>query len=121
MYVNSLYSSSSGNCTRVYNDTTSILLDCGVSMKKIFADEEFPIDAIFCSHEHSDHVVGAGVICRKLKVPVYIHDQSYEPLKERIFKKCDDYIINFQGGHAVTIGDFRITVFSTQKTVVWAM
>lgn len=114
MYVNALYSSSSGNCTRVYNDSTSILIDCGVSMKRIFADGEFPIDAIFCSHEHTDHVAGAGVICRKLKTPVYIHEQSYEPLQERIFKKCEDYINNFKGGNAVTIGDFRITAFSTR-------
>ena len=114
MYVDSLYSSSSGNCTRVYNDTTSILLDCGVSMKRIFANGEFPIDGIFCSHEHSDHVAGAGVICRKLKTPIYIHEQSYEPLKERIFKKCEDYINDFKGGQSVTIGDFRIHAFSTR-------
>jgi len=114
MYIHSLYSSSSGNCTRVYNDTTSILLDCGVSMKRIFANGDFPIDAIFCSHEHSDHVAGAGVLCRKLKVPIYIHKKSYEPLMEKIFKKCEDYINEFEGGQAITIKDFRISAFSTR-------
>lgn len=114
MYIHSLYSSSSGNCTRVYNDTTSILLDCGISMKRIFHEEEFPINAIFCSHEHSDHVAGAGVLCRKLKMPIYIHDASYQPLKEKIFKKCEDYINEFHGGMEVTIGDFRITAFSAR-------
>ena len=114
MYVNTLYSSSSGNCTRVYNGTTSILLDCGVSMKKVFANDDFPIDAIFCSHEHTDHVAGAGVICRKLKTPIYIHNKSYEPLVEKVFKKCEDYINNFEGGHSVTIKDFRISAFSTR-------
>tara|TARA_Y100000310_G_scaffold337361_1_gene424242 strand:- start:961 stop:1728 length:768 start_codon:yes stop_codon:yes gene_type:complete len=114
MYIHSLYSSSSGNCTRVYNDTTSILLDCGVSMKRIFSEGEFPIDAIFCSHEHTDHVAGAGVICRKLKTPIYIHKKSYEPLTEKIFKKCEDYINEFEGGQAVTIKDFRISSFSTR-------
>ena len=114
MYIHSLYSSSSGNCTRVYNDTTSILLDCGVSKKRIFTNGDFPIDAIFCSHEHSDHVAGAGVLCRKLKVPIYIHKKSYEPLTEKIFKKCEDYINEFEGGQAITIKDFRISAFSTR-------
>lgn len=114
MKIQSLYSSSSGNSCRVFNDTTSILIDCGVSMKKLYTEGEFDIDALFITHEHSDHVGGAGVIGRKLKCPIYIHEESYNQIKDRIFKNCDDLINFIVGGDTVTIGDFEIHAFTTR-------
>ena len=111
MNIHPLYSSSSGNACRVFNNTTSILIDCGVSMKKVFSQGEFDIDAIFVTHEHSDHVGGAGVVCRKIQCPIYIHPKSYERSKEKIFKKCDDHINFFVGGNTATIGDFKVRGF----------
>ncbi|MBC8436923.1 MBL fold metallo-hydrolase [bacterium] len=114
MKVTSLYSSSSGNSCRVFNDDTSILIDCGVSAKKLFAEEEFPIDALFITHEHADHIAGAGVIGRKVGMPIYIHKDSYEPFKEKTFKKCDDIIKDIKGGDRIEIGDFSIKAFTTR-------
>ena len=114
MKINSLYSSSSGNACRIYNDDTSILIDCGVSGKKVFAEGDFPIDAIFISHEHGDHVAGAGVLCRKLDIPVYIHENSYEPIKDKIFKNCEDNIRFMKGGDRLELGDFSIKAFTSR-------
>ena len=69
-----LYSGSSGNCSYIETDNTKILIDCGVSSKKI--EEALnsigvslkEIDAILISHEHSDHIKGLPVICKNYHI-----------------------------------------------------
>lgn len=56
--VQSLYSSSEGNAARVYNDSTAILIDCGVTLKRLFERGEFDVDAISVTHGHTDHISG---------------------------------------------------------------
>lgn len=70
-------SGSSGNCIYIGTDNTHILLDAGISRKRI--DEGLhmaglsikDIDAIFVTHEHIDHIKGLGVLSRKDGIPVY--------------------------------------------------
>ena len=77
MRLCSLYSGSSGNSIYVGSENTHILVDVGVSAKKIIEaltnleikPEE--IDGILITHEHSDHIAGLGVILRKFGIPVY--------------------------------------------------
>ena len=77
MRLCSLYSGSSGNCIYVGSDNTGLLIDVGVSMKKVVTalnemdvkPEE--IKGILITHEHSDHIQGLGVFLRKDGVPVY--------------------------------------------------
>ncbi len=73
----SIASGSSGNCIYVGTDNSSVLIDAGVSCKRI-TDALKQIDrspsdltAIVITHEHSDHIAGLGVLCRKAHVPVY--------------------------------------------------
>ena len=50
-------SSSSGNATLIFNDTTYILVDCGVSAKKVFQiTGRKSFDALFISHEHGKKI-----------------------------------------------------------------
>ena len=64
----SIVSGSSGNCTLVCTDKTKILIDCGISGKKITAylndmginPEE--LNSIFVTHEHIDHTSGVGIL-----------------------------------------------------------
>lgn len=77
MRLCSLYSGSSGNSIYVGSDRTHLLVDVGVSAKKIteglaqlsLKPEE--IHAILITHEHTDHIAGLGVILRKYGIPVY--------------------------------------------------
>ena len=77
MYFGTIASGSSGNCLYVGTDTTHLLIDAGVSCKKILAGlESFGVDgrdiqAILVTHEHSDHICGIGVLSRKFHIPVY--------------------------------------------------
>ena len=66
----SLYSGSSGNSLLVNTENTNILIDAGVSSKKIetaLNNLEIPptsLDGILITHEHSDHVQGLGTFSK---------------------------------------------------------
>ncbi len=73
----SIISGSSGNCSLLTNGKTNILIDCGTSGKRIIealsklSVNEKTLSAILITHEHIDHTKGAGILMRRLKVPVY--------------------------------------------------
>jgi phosphoribosyl 1,2-cyclic phosphodiesterase len=74
----SLGSGSQGNATLVCSGTTRVLVDCGFSLKEVqqrlarlglTADA---LDALLVTHEHSDHVRGAGPLARRYGLPVFM-------------------------------------------------
>lgn len=77
MKICSIASSSSGNCIYVGTDNTHILIDAGISGKRLKAGLEVislapdQVDGILITHEHSDHIKGLGVFSRKYKIPIY--------------------------------------------------
>lgn len=70
-------SGSSGNCVYVGTEYTKILIDAGISGKNIDAGLDAigvkgsDIDALFITHEHDDHIKGAGIFSRKYGTPIY--------------------------------------------------
>ncbi len=77
MRLCSIASGSSGNCIYVGSESTHLLVDVGISKKRIeeslleleVQGEE--IDGILITHEHSDHIQGLGVFSRRYGVPIY--------------------------------------------------
>lgn len=82
-----LASGSDGNCTVIESDGEAIMIDAGVSCRRIlaFMDQEgidhSSVKAILLTHEHSDHVIGAGPTARKLNIPVYCNRPTFESCK----------------------------------------
>ena len=76
-------SSSSGNCVYVGTENTNILIDAGLSGKKV--EEGLSslgltgndIDGIFVTHEHSDHVKGIGVLSRRYNIPIFATEGTW--------------------------------------------
>lgn len=77
MRLCSIASGSSGNCIYIGSENTHLLVDAGISRKKI--EEGLAklnltgdmLDGILITHEHTDHIQGLGVFCRKYKIPVF--------------------------------------------------
>lgn len=88
MQLLTIASGSSGNSIFVSSDTTRILVDAGISNKKI---EEglrginlscSDIDALLITHEHSDHIRGLGVLARKFQIPIYSTKGTIEAIRK---------------------------------------
>ena len=87
MRLCSIASGSSGNCIYVGTDTTHVLVDVGISRKR--TEEGLKslgicpgeLDAIFVTHEHSDHISGLGVFSRKYNVPIYATTRTVDAIK----------------------------------------
>lgn len=113
----SLFSGSTGNSLLVQSDSTSILVDAGMSTKKIveaLAELDIPADTIsgiLVTHEHSDHIKGLGTLSKKYGIPVYTHMKTWQAMpveKEKIAFE-NQRIITFDDEFC--IGDLKILSF----------
>lgn len=77
MRITAIASGSSGNSIYVGSDTTHLLVDAGISGKRIQEGVNQldlsmnDIDGILITHEHIDHIAGLGVLARKYEIPIY--------------------------------------------------
>lgn len=115
----SLFSGSSGNCTFISDGKTNLLIDAGVSASRICSAlaqincSPRDIHGILLTHEHRDHIVGAGVLSRNFSIPVYANSGTIErtmPVTGWIF---DDYIHIFKTNEKFDVGDIEVFPFST--------
>jgi len=85
-----LASGSSGNAIYIGNDKTNILIDAGLSGRRIEeALKEIgvrcgDIDCILITHEHRDHILGAGVLSRRYDIPIYANEKTWEGIGKSI-------------------------------------
>ena len=114
----SLYSGSSGNSLFVQSDTTKILVDCGVSSKKIeealnsIEVDASSIDAILVTHEHSDHVKGLATFSSKFDVPVFSTAETFDNMEKITSKISNNNVNYFKADEKFCIGDLEILPFS---------
>lgn len=87
MRMCSIASGSSGNCIYVGSTATHVLIDAGISCKRIeegLKELELcgrDMDGIFVTHEHSDHVAGLCVLARKYHIPIYASEGTIAWMK----------------------------------------
>lgn len=120
----SLYSGSSGNSLFVQSENTKILVDCGVSCKKIeealksIEIDASSIDAILITHEHIDHVKGLSVIASKFNIPVFASNNTFDHMEKAISKIDEKNLKSFQVDDKFMIGDLEISPFSIPHDAV---
>ena len=114
----SLYSGSSGNSLFLESENTKLLIDAGVSSKKIenalnsleIAPES--IDGILITHEHSDHVQGLGTFAKKFNLPVFVNQKTLDAMPKQKEKISEKNINIFKIEEKFEIGDLKIKPFS---------
>ena len=121
----SLVSGSSGNASLISSGRTNILIDCGISAKKTDAllreaglsGGLNDIDALFVTHEHSDHIRGIKRVMSAYSIPVYGSEGTLDSLA----KAARDEYFNYAGRELmesvradfeISIGDISITPFN---------
>lgn len=109
-----LASGSNGNCYYIGNEKDAVLIDAGISTKKILQrmDEAglsaSKVRGIFISHEHSDHVHGVRVLSKKLGVPAWFTQGTFDALK---FGESPELVRIFLPGKAIRIDSLIVHPF----------
>ncbi len=115
----SLFSGSSGNCTYIAVKNGGVLVDTGVSAKRIGqALDEREIDprsikAVLVTHEHTDHVAGLRVLCKRYGWPVLASAGTLDALAQSGCVTEEQRLYAVTAGKPFAIGDLKITPFAT--------
>ncbi len=109
-----IFSGSKGNSTYIGTGSRGVLIDVGVSCKRLCEElvrnniDVSTIKAIFITHEHSDHISGLKVFAKKHNLPVFCSPKTAEVLKEKFPDLNISAFENF-----IDIDDIKIERFST--------
>ena len=114
----SIASGSSGNCGLYVSDGTAVLIDVGVSLRKLtaalaaFDMKPGELDALIITHEHIDHVKGLAMFLKKTEVPVFASRGTAAALtaKEPAF---EGRLTAFESGDAFCVGETTVRSFAT--------
>ncbi|MGI6433916.1 MAG: MBL fold metallo-hydrolase [Syntrophomonadaceae bacterium] len=114
--IHILASGSTGNAALFQFGPTSILIDAGISARRIAAglktagSDVQQLDAVLLTHEHSDHIKGVEVLARRHQVPVYARIKTWEclPFQDNIPLACCQVLNDAMNINSVEIECFPI-------------
>ena len=121
MKLCSIASGSSGNCIFVGSEETNLLVDAGISAKRIeyglnqIDIKPDTIQGILVTHEHSDHVSGLGIMARRYHIPIYATYETAMAFRgNRYLGEIAEELINYvESDKTFMINDISIEPFST--------
>lgn len=112
----SFASGSSGNCYLVKSDTSALLIDAGISGKKIFqglADTDTApedVSGILITHEHIDHVKSLPIVTKKLpNIYAYANEATWAGIERPVVAEKQR---TFRTGEDFTVDGFQIRPFA---------
>lgn len=115
----SLVSGSGGNSYAFSDGDRRFLVDAGLSGKQIEKRlEEVEIDprtlsGILISHEHIDHIKGAGILSRRYDIPIYANQGTWKAMEEKIGKVAENNRKIFKTNELFSMGDLKIKPYKT--------
>ena len=111
----SFSSGSSGNCYLVKSETTAILVDAGISGKKIYEGLEMTatpkeqLAALLITHEHVDHTKSIRTLMKKEKnLKAYANAMTWDQINAQV---CEEQKEIFKTGETFSIGDITVKTF----------
>ena len=112
----SFASGSSGNCYLVSTDTTHLLIDTGITGKKIFEGlskcglEPEDLDGILITHEHTDHIKSLRIVSKKaVNALVYASQGTLDAVSDKI---SSEKSFTVDALSAISIGDIEVSPFT---------
>jgi phosphoribosyl 1,2-cyclic phosphodiesterase len=111
-----LASGSSGNACYIETDYVSVLVDAGLSCREIehrlgkvgVSPED--LDALIITHEHADHIKGAGPLVRRFDLPIYINQKTLEKGLKTLGNLTGVVVI--ETGQTFVIEDLEVETFT---------
>lgn len=114
MKIEVIASGSAGNCYKISNEDTTLLIECGIPYKKIQQALNFKVtdmDGVLVSHEHMDHAKACKDLI-KAGVNLYMTKGTKEALKLESHRV--KWFKNFGDSYCdVNIGSFIVKPFKT--------
>jgi phosphoribosyl 1,2-cyclic phosphodiesterase len=98
----------------VQGSDKTVLVDAGMSMKKLdelmrergVAGHE--LDALFVTHEHSDHIKGLGAFARKYELPIYANEATWGAMERHIGTIAPEKRVYMETGEEVSFGSMAV-------------
>ncbi len=117
LHFSVLASGSSGNAFYIGTGKQKLLVDAGLSGKKMeelmrmrqINPEE--LDGILVTHEHSDHIKGLGILARRYKLPIYANEKTWQAMDSMIGKVDTGQKFVFDMEKVKTFGDLDVESF----------
>lgn len=116
MKVAVLASGSSGNAIWVSGGSTAILIDAGISARRVATAagalglESGELAAVLVTHEHSDHVSGLGPLVRKHDLPAYATSGTHAAMEGRVKDLRERVVV--RAGERFCVGDLEVSPFA---------
>lgn len=111
-----LGSSSSGNCAFLQTENCKVLIDAGFSgrrtaeMLEEIGEKPDHLDAIFITHEHSDHINGLRGLSKWSHLRLFANPFTAEASRRNL-RRSPEWTL-FESGATLTFRDLRVQTFS---------
>lgn len=115
----SLVSGSAGNSYAFSDGTQRFLVDAGLSGKQIekrLADIQIDpasLSGILISHEHIDHIKGAGILSRRYDLPIFANKGTWHAMEAKIGKIAEKNRKTFRTNEVFSMGRLKIKPYKT--------
>ncbi|HCU07610.1 MAG TPA: MBL fold metallo-hydrolase, partial [Clostridiales bacterium] len=108
-------SGSSGNCYVVRSRSTALLVDAGISARRIRTGlaglelDASSLAGVLVTHEHSDHISGLKTLTRTGDIKIYANEETFRGMR---FQLPEDRCCRFSTGDTFQVGDMDIRTFA---------
>lgn len=117
MYFCPLFSGSSGNALFCQYGNTRLLIDAGKPGRQIeealrsIGVDPATLSGVLITHEHSDHIHGAGIISRKYHLPLFATSGTWAAMAGKIGKIAPEFRQEIQAGRDFYLGEIGVAPF----------